>query len=217
MIRVVIADDHHLVRQGIRSLLAQASDITVIGEAADGYEAVELVEQVQPDVLLLDVGMPRLGGIQAAEQIQVRKLATRIVMLSMHTDRQLVRQALRVGANGYVLKNALFEELLLAIHAAVKGHTYLSPEISQLAVDILREGVDKGNDTTPYDQLTPREREVLKLVAEGYTNCEMADILTLSVRTIQKHRASLMAKLDIHDIAGLTRFALKHGLILNED
>jgi DNA-binding NarL/FixJ family response regulator len=213
MINVIIADDHHLVRQGIRSLLAQADDILVVGEASDGYEAIKLIEELKPDVVLLDIGMPRMGGIQTIEQLKLSKIQTHLVMLSMHTDSQLVRQALRAGANGYILKSSLFEELLLAVRAAAQGNTYLSPEVSQVAVDALRAGSDTSDTSTAFDKLTSREREVLKLLTEGLSNKDIADLLMLSTRTVEKHRANLMLKLDVHDVAGLTRVALKHGLI----
>lgn len=217
MISVIIADDHHLVRHGIRSLLVQADDISVVGEASDGYEAIKLVKELDPDVLLLDIGMPRLGGIQTVEQLKLEKLQTRMVMLSMHTDRQLVRQSLRAGANGYILKSSLFEELLLAVRAAAQGKTYLSPEVSQVAIDALRADYESSDASTAYNELTSREREVLKLLAEGLTNKDIAELLSLSIRTVQKHRANLMSKLDVHDVAGLTRVALKHGLIFIEE
>jgi DNA-binding NarL/FixJ family response regulator len=217
MIRVVIADDHHLVRQGIRSLLEGAGDIEVIGEAGDGQEAVMLVQKLSPDVLVLDIGMPRLNGVQAAEDIRSRRLPTRIVMLSMHTDRRLVQQSLRAGASGYVLKDSVLEELLLAIRAASRGYTYLSPQISQAIVDFFLAGEGHAGEATPFEQLSPREREILKLIAEGRTNNEMADILKISVRTVQKHRANLMAKLDVHDVAGLTRIAIMYGLIFIDE
>jgi DNA-binding NarL/FixJ family response regulator len=171
MIRVVIADDHHLVRQGIRSLLEQETDIQIVGEAADGVEAVERVQNIKPDVLILDLSMSRMNGIQAVEQIRRRRLTTRILMLSVHTDRHLIQQALRTGANGYLLKSALLEELLLAVRAAYKGHGYLSPEISQVILaDFMADRLPGDREAIPLSELTFREREVLKLIAEGNTN-----------------------------------------------
>ena len=216
MIRVVVTDDHHLVRQGIRSLLEQADDIEVVGEAADGYEAVEAVEKYNPDVLVIDLSMDRMNGIQATEQIRQRGLPTRIVMLSMHDDQHLVQQALRAGVKGYLLKNAIKEELLLAVRATHKGHSYLSPEVSQVLVSSLISDSSRSQQPAPafpLDMLTPRERQILKLIAEGYTNREMSETLHVSIKTVQKHRANLMDKLDIHNIAGLTHIAIKYGLV----
>lgn len=214
MIRVAVADDHHLVRQGICSLLKQSADIVVIGEAANGKEAVELVEKEKPDVLVLDLSMERMNGIQATEQIRRLPLNTYIVMLSMHADTHLVQQALRAGVNGYLVKNSITEELLLAIRAASRGQTYLSPEISQALVsNFVSGGQENLSITTALENLTSREREVFKLIAEGNTNNDIADLLQISLRTVQKHRTNLMEKLDVHNIAGLTRLAIKYGLI----
>lgn len=215
MIRVIIADDHHLVRQGIRALLERAADIQVIGEAADGLEAVQLVQELRPEVLVMDLAMPRMNGAQATGRINGLGLPTRVVILSMHSDETLVRGALRSGARGYVLKQAVAEELLLAVRAAVRGEVYLSPAISQTMVQEWLASPSAREQTT-FDQLTAREREVLQLIAEGYTNQSIAQTLQISVKTVEKHRASLMAKLDVHDVAGLTRVAIKHGLVFLE-
>ena len=212
MIRVIVADDHHLVRQGIRMLLEKADDIEVVGEAEDGQEAVEMAERLTPDVLVMDISMPRLNGTQATERIHSRGLATQVVILSMHADETIVRQALRYGAKGYVLKRAVAEELLLAVRAANLGDTYLSPPI---AGSILSEflAVSHGSDEPDVmERLTPRERQVLQLLAEGGTNRGIARELVISVKTVEKHRTHLMAKLNVHDLAGLVRVAVKHGL-----
>jgi DNA-binding NarL/FixJ family response regulator len=213
MIRAIVADDHHLVRQGIRALLEKAGDIQVIGEAADGREAIELVERLAPDVLVLDISMPRLDGIQAIKRIRRLGLATRVVILSMYSDTTLVRQALQSGANGYLLKGSLTEELLLAVRAANKGEVYLSPGISGPVVDDFLAVHAGAKGPGPLDRLTQREREVLQLVAEGHSNPEIAEILNVSVKTVEKHRAALMAKLGVHEVAGLMRVAIKKGLI----
>ncbi|MCA1554781.1 MAG: response regulator transcription factor [Chloroflexi bacterium] len=212
MVRVVIADDHHLVRQGIRALLEKANDIDVVGEAADGQEAVELVEKLVPDVLVIDISMPRLGGLQAIERVRGLRLPTQIVMLSMHSDEVMVRQALRKGARGYLLKRSVTEELLLAIRAASRSETYLSPAISRTVLeDFLT--LPNGADMSPLERLSPREREVLQLIAEGKTNSAIAGLMKISVKTVEKHRASLMAKLKVHDMVALVRIAIKHGLV----
>jgi DNA-binding NarL/FixJ family response regulator len=211
MIKVVIADDHHLVRQGIHALLEKAPDIEVIGEAEDGQQAIELVEKHVPDVLVIDISMPRLNGIQATQRVQSLRLPTQFVMLSMHSDDLMVRQALRNGAHGYLLKKSVAEELLLAIRAAAQGETYLSPSISNTILDEFL--THPEGDLNPIEKLSPRESEVLQLIAEGKTNTTIAKLMKISVKTVEKHRASLMAKLKVHDIAALTRIAIKYGLI----
>jgi DNA-binding NarL/FixJ family response regulator len=211
MIRVIIADDHHLVRQGIRALLEKASDIQVIAEAADGREAVELAERLTPEVLVMDIAMPRLDGIQATRQIQDLGLATQVVILSMYSDEALVRRALRNGARGYLLKRSVSEELWLAVRAASRGEIYLGPPISKSVLgDFFQAEVE---ERSVFDRLTPREREVLQLIAEGHTNRAIAQILRISVKTVEKHRANLMSALDVHDLAGLVRIAIDHGLV----
>ncbi|HZD58248.1 MAG TPA: response regulator transcription factor [Anaerolineales bacterium] len=217
MITVIVADDHHLVRKGIRGLLEEAGDIEVVAEAEDGQQAVELVERHAPDVLLVDIAMPRLNGIQAAERIRDLGLPTRAVILSMHSSRLLVRQALRGGAKGYLLKRSVTEELLLAVRAASRDETYLSPPVSGIVAEGYLMGQGVGQPASPIDQLTSREREVLQLIAEGYTSSAIAERLRISTSTADRHRANLMAKLDVHDIAGLTRMAIKYGLVFLEE
>lgn len=216
MIRVIIADDHHLVREGICKLLEGQSDIEVIGEAATGREAIELVEAHEPEVVIMDIAMPRMDGGQASEQILSLDLPTQIVILSMHSDPVLAQQLLRQGAKGYLLKDSLAEELPLAIRAASQGKTYLSPAISS---SVLTELMDAHSEEATEDLgelLTPREREVLQLVAEGFTNKAIAEELTISVKTVEKHRANVMSKLDASDLPTLIRKALRHGLIFPE-
>jgi DNA-binding NarL/FixJ family response regulator len=217
VIRVVIADDHHLVRQGIRALLEKASDIKVVGEAEDGQKALDLVERLAPDVLLIDIAMPRMDGMQAIERVRLVHAATRTIVLSMYSDEALVRQALRSGASGYVLKRSVVEELLLAVRAASRGEIYLSPAVAPYIVADLQTDLDGTRASRPVDRLTPREREVLQLVAEGNTNTATGQILHISVKTVEKHRSSLMSKLDVHDLAGLMRVAIKHGLVFLDE
>jgi DNA-binding NarL/FixJ family response regulator len=212
-IRVIVADDHHLVRQGIRALLEKADDIEVVAEAADGQEAVGLVERLAPDVLLMDIAMPRLSGIQAVGRVRALGVGTQVVILSMYSDEALVRQALRSGVQGYLLKRSVSEELLLAIRAASRGETYLSPGICRSVVaDFLARQTD-ADKLSPFERLTSREREVLQLISEGHTNNAIAQALKVSAKTVEKHRANLMSKLRVHDLAGLIRAAIKHGLI----
>jgi DNA-binding NarL/FixJ family response regulator len=216
MIRVVVADDHHLVRQGIRALLERAGDIQVVGEAADGQEAVELVARLTPDVLVMDIAMPRLNGTEATARVRTLDVGTQVVILSMHSDPTLMRETLRNGAQGYLLKISVTEELLLAVRAASRGEIYLSPAISHFVVgDFLMRQSD--TEKTGFTALTPREREVLQLIAEGHTNSSLAQQLQISVKTVEKHRANLTAKLDVNDIAGLTRIAIQHGLIFIDE
>jgi DNA-binding NarL/FixJ family response regulator len=217
VIRVIVADDHHLVRQGIRALLEKADGIKVVGEAADGQEAVELVERLVPDVLVMDMAMPRLSGNQAVGRVRALRVATQVVILSMYSDETLVRQALRNGAKGYLLKRSVTEELLLAIRAASRGEIYLSPAISRsIVADLLTLQTD-ADASSPFERLTSREREVLQLISEGHTNNAIAQILKVSVKTVEKHRANLMSKLNVHDLAGLIRVAIKHGLIFPDE
>lgn len=216
MIRVVIADDHHLVREGICRLIESVKDIEVIGEAATGREAVDLVQSLQPEVVIMDIGMPRLDGGQATEQILSLKLPTQVVILSMYSDPVLAQQLLRQGAKGYLLKDSLAEELPLAIRAAFQGKMYLSPAISDSVLTKLMNPQSEEIPDDLGDLLTPREREVLQLVAEGYTNRAIAEELTISVKTVEKHRANVMSKLEASDLPTLIRTAMKHGLIFPE-
>ena len=213
MIRVIIAEDHNLVRQGIRALLEQNGDVQVVGEAATGQEALELVEQHKPEVVVMDLSMPRLDGAQAAERILELNLPTQIIILSMHADTTMVQQLLRRGVKGYLLKDAVTEELMLAVHAVSQGKMFLSPTISDTVMTMLLSPPDADAESAG-DLLTPREREVLQLVAEGHTNNSIADTLNISVKTVEKHRANVMTKLEVNDLASLIREGIKQGLIL---
>ena len=212
MIRVVIAEDHHLVRQGIRSLLDQAEDIKVIGEAEDGQQVIELAERLKPDVIITDLAMPRLSGTQVTEHIRSRQLPSQVVILSMYSDESLIGQALRSGAKGYLLKTAVEEELLHAVRIASRGELYLSSQFSESTLARIVTQLTRS-DVPPFDQLTMREKHVLRLVVEGQTNNAIAQILSVSVKTVEKHRSSLMDRLNTHNMAGLVRIAMKHGLI----
>lgn len=214
MIRVVVADDHHLVRQGIRALLQQTEDIEVIGEAATGQEAVEMAEKLQPHVIVMDISMPRLDGVQATERILALKQPCQVVILSMHADTAVVQHLLRRGVKGYLLKNALSEELLLAVRAASEGRVYLSPTISESVMTLLLS--PQRENSSLAEILSPREREVLQLIVEGYTNSAIAEALTISIKTVEKHRANVMTKLEVNDLPGLMRAAIKQGLVFIE-
>lgn len=215
MIRVIVVDDHHLVRQGIKALLAQAPDIQIIGEAEDGQAALELIQRSPPDVVVADIAMPRLNGVQMIRHIKKMGVDTLVVILSMYSDETLVRQAIKNGAAGYLLKSSVAEELLLAIRAAAKGNVYLSPEVSRALVDEYMSG-ETHAETTPLDSLTPRESQVFQLVVEGNSNTQIAKNLDLSPKTVEKHRASLMNKLGVTDLPGLMRVAIKHKIIFLE-
>jgi len=210
VIRVVLAEDHHLVRQGIRALLEKDGEFEVIGEAKDGIEAVELTERLQPEVLILDITMPHLNGMEALKRIRALRVSTRVLMLSMHSDESLVCQAMRGGARGFLLKSSVAEELLSALRAACRGETFLGSEIPE---GILDTALTSRNSQGPLERLTRREREVLQLLAESQKNAEIAQRLGISMKTVEKHRASLMAKLKVHDLAALVRFAIKHAVI----
>jgi DNA-binding NarL/FixJ family response regulator len=212
MIRVVIAEDHLMVRAGIRALLERARDMEIVGEASNGREAVDLADELKPSVLLMDIMMPRLNGIQAAERICNYKLPVNILLLSMYADAILARQALQSGALGYVLKSAVSDELLEAVRVTSRGEMFLSPQISSILVKE-SPSIKFGDAVQPFDILSPREKEILQLIAEEHTSVDIARLLIISEKTVEKHRASLMDKLDIHNLAGLVRFAIKSGLV----
>lgn len=214
MIRVAIADDHRLVRDGIRALLERDADIEVVGEADDGAEAVALVREVTPDVLVMDITMPGMTGLEATGQIKELDNSTAVVILSMHTDGPLIRRALAAGAAGFVLKGSVTEELLLAVRAADQGGTYLSPGASET---ILFEERSATTAESPADRLTNREREVLGLIGEGLTNRAVAHRLSISVKTVERHRTNLMAKLNVHSVVELIRTGIRLGLIDLDD
>lgn len=209
--RVVLADDHALVRAGIRSLLDGVRGVEVVGEAGDGQEALRLVADKAPHVILLDIGLPGLNGIDVATRLAQTHPATRVVMLSMHAQDEYVRGALGAGAAGYLLKDASVPELELALQAVMRGETYLSPAVSKRLVQELVGNRGPALASTPA--LTSRQREVLQLIAEGHSTKEIAHRLGLSVKTIESHRAQIMDRLDIRDVAGLVRYAIRAGLI----
>ncbi len=213
MQRVIIAEDHHLVRQGIRVLLEKSGDIEIVGEAANGFEAVSLVKEHEPDFVIMDLSMPLLDGIQATEQIVKLGLPTQIIILSMYSKLSIVQEVLRKGAKGYLLKSALSEELHLALQSAQQNETYLSPAISTTLLDSLWCLQQETGKLSLADTLTQRERQVLQLVAEGHTSNQIAETLILSPKTVEKHRANIMEKLGVKDIPHLIRVAIEHDLI----
>jgi DNA-binding NarL/FixJ family response regulator len=218
-IRVVLADDHTLFRAGIRSLLGELEGIEVIGEAGDGHAALQLIEAERPDVALLDIGMAGLNGLEVAAHLVATGAPVRVIILSMHANEEYVLQALRAGAAGYILKDADTVELGLALKAAVRGETYLSPAVSRQVVAsyVQRTGAGDVQRTGASDdalaRLSERQRETLRLIAQGRSTQEIAAQLQISAKTVEKHRAQLMERLGIHDVAGLVRFAIRARLI----
>jgi DNA-binding NarL/FixJ family response regulator len=206
-LRLLLADDHTLVRQGLRALL-EREQFEVLAEASDGLEAVQCAEKLHPDAAILDLGMPGLNGIDASHEIQRASPRTRVILLTMHPDERYVLAALRSGVRGYVLKTRAAADLVQAIREVCGGHMYLSPGIAHTVVEAVLSKTD-----TPEDPLTPRERQVLQLVAEGKTTKEVAVILGISAKTAESHRTRIMQKLDIHETAGLVRYAIRSGVI----
>jgi DNA-binding NarL/FixJ family response regulator len=212
-IRVLLAEDHTIVRKGIRSLLDEEPGIEVVGEAEDGREAVDKVEQLVPDVVLMDISMPTLNGLEATRQIVKHWPEVKVLILTMYTDEEYIFQFLRAGAAGYLVKKTAPTELILAIYAVYRGESFLSPAISKTVIE---EYIRHAGDSAPeddYDKLTDREREVLQLLAEGFTTKEVAHHLHISVKTAGVHRTNLMDKLDLHNLSDITRYAIRKGII----
>ena len=228
--KVLLADDHRIVRQGLRSLIQAQPDLEVMAEAPDGRQAVDMTRRLRPDVVVMDITMPELNGIEATRQITGDEQGVKVIALSMHSDRRFVAEALKAGATGYVLKDAAFEELVTAIRSVVSNRVYLSPRVAGLVVeDYVRRLPPRGKredaaprvgDAAPgyvppssvFDAITPREREVLQLMAEGFATKEVAHRLHVSVKTVETHRRQIMDKLDLHSVAELTKYAIREGL-----
>jgi len=211
-IKVLIVDDHAILREGIRALLCLYPDIEVVGEAGDGLEAISKTRQLAPDIVLMDIAMPGLGGLEATLEIHKQSPNSRVVILTQHDDSEYIFPILKAGASGYVLKKAVGNELVAAIRAVHEGGSFLYPSVAKAVIEGY---IRKGEDTTEssYDRLTDREKQVLKLVAEGRSNREIAEMLSLSVKTVIAHRANLMEKLDIHNRTELVKYAIRKGLI----
>lgn len=211
-IRVILADDHTILRDGLRALLDDEADIRVVAEAEDGAEAVRLALQHEPDVVVLDIAMPRLNGLEATRQITRANPRIKVLVLTMHENEEYIRQVLASGALGYILKDAAARELIGAIRTVNKGEAVLSPAITRLVIaDYLRWGEIQAGENE--NLLSPREREVLQLIAEGYTSREIAEILSISIKTVQSHRGNLMRKLDLHDRGELIKYAIQKKII----
>ena len=221
-IRVLLADDHSLVRAGIRSLLQLLEGIEIVAEAKDGREALRLVEALRPDLVLMDIAMKGMSGLEAAARVIKEFPKVRVIILSMHASEEYVIQALKAGAAGYLLKDSGTAELELAIRAVARGESYLTPAVSKGVIfDYLRRvGGENNNNVSvnsPYEKLTSRQREILQLIAEGQTTQKMAGMLSISIKTVETHRVQLMQRLDIHDVAGLVRYAIRMGLVNPDD
>jgi len=212
-VRIVLADDHTILREGLRALLSADPNIDIIGEAQDGREAVRCVENLGPDLLLMDLSMPRMSGLDAISEIKKRFPETKIIALTVHKTEEYLLTTLQAGVNGYVLKDATHDELVMAIHSVMAGKPYLSPGISEKVIEGYLEGKEDNLSVSSWQKLSQREREVLKLIAEGYKNKEIAEDLCISLKTVEKHRANLMKKLDLHNAAGLTVYAVEKGLV----
>jgi DNA-binding NarL/FixJ family response regulator len=212
MIKIVLADDHQVVRKGFKALLSAEADFSVVGEAGDGLEALNLIEQLQPEILVLDLMMPGINGLEVTRQASKKNLKTSIVILSMHSNEAYVLEALRSGAKAFILKESPPEELIKAIKEVSCGRRYLSSPLSERAIEAYtRRAEVKAPE--PYDQLTTREREILQLAAQGCTNTEIAKRLFISSRTVETHRTNLMRKLSLHNHIQLIQFAIQHGII----
>jgi len=214
-IRVVLVDDHALVRQGFRRILEDDPELTVVGEASNGTDAIALVKKTDPDVVVMDMAMPEMSGLHATMEIIKQRPGTKVLILSMYSDEQYVRNALDAGAKGYILKSAIENDLTRAVKAVAAGEQYLAPELSSVLIRAIQTGsFEKAAD--PYDRLTQREKQVLQLIAHGKSNQEIAVMLDLSVNTVAVHRANLMSALGVHKTAELVLFAVKKGLVLPE-
>lgn len=211
--RIVIVEDHSIVREGLRAMLESEPTIDVVGEAADGHASLMLVEELEPDLVLMDLSMPKLNGIEAIREIKRINSVTDIVVLTVHKSEQNIMAAYEAGAKGYVLKEATRQELLDAIHYVLKGNTYICPAISKKVIEGYLGGMKQMKAASSLDKLTPREKQILKLIAEGYRSKDIAELLNISSNTVIKHRSNLMNKLDLHSVSDLVMYSIREGLV----
>ena len=211
--RVVIAEDHRIIREGLRSLLASNSDLEIVGEAEDGLDAIRRIEKLKPHLVLMDLSMPKMDGLDAITEIKKQAPNTKVLVLTVHKAEEYVFASLKAGADGYLLKDATHAELMMAVTSVLSGKPYISPGVSGGLIEGYLERKKALKPSPLWDTLTSRERQILKLIAEGHKNKEIADYLCISVKTVEKHRANLMKKLDLHNASALTAFALEKGLI----
>ena len=215
--KVLLAEDHTIVRKGLRSLLDKETGIEVVGEAEDGREAIVKAKKLHPDIVVMDIAMPGLNGLEATRQIKKRFSDIKIIILTMHANEEYILQSLKAGASGYLVKKAAPAELISAINAVHKGHSFLSPSISRMVIDeYIRRSKEISEGEEGFEQLTVREREVLQLIAEGRKTREIAELLYISIKTVETHRSHIMNKLDIHSTAELTRYAIRKGIISSD-
>jgi len=214
--RIVIAEDHTILREGLRSLLSSGPDLEIVGEVGDGREAIRCVEKLKPDLVLTDLSMPRMNGMDAIREIKKRSPGTKILVLTVHKTEEYILATLRAGADGYLLKDSTHAELLMAVKHVLGGKPYISPGISEKVLEGYLDGKKTLKTRTVWETLTKREREILKLIGEGYRNKEIADDLNISVKTVEKHRANLMEKLNLHNVQALTTYAIEKGLVSRE-
>jgi two-component system response regulator NreC len=212
--KILIVEDHTILREGLKALLTTNPDIEIAGEAGDGREAIWLVEKLNPDMVLMDLSMPRMDGMQAIREIKRRWPKMKILALTAHKTEEYVLTTLKAGADGYLLKDSTYQEMMTAVKSVLSGKRYLSPGISESVIEGYLEGKQTIKLQGAWDNLTTREREVLKLIAEGYRNKEIADLLVISPKTVEKHRANLMGKLNFHNVSELTTYALGKGLVV---
>lgn len=210
---IVLADDHTILREGLRALLTSDPNFEIVGEARDGREAVRCVEKLGPDLILMDLSMPRMSGMEAIREIKKRYPETKIIALTVHKTEEYLLTTLQAGADGFVLKDATHDELNMAINNVMGGKSYLSPGVSEKVIEGYLQGKQSTQSLSSWESLSQREREVLKLIAEGYKNKEIAEDLCISLKTVEKHRANLMKKLDLHNAAALTVYAVDKGLV----
>jgi DNA-binding NarL/FixJ family response regulator len=212
--KILIAEDHTILREGLKALLLASSDLEIVGEADDGRKAVHLAENLSPDLILMDLSMPRMDGLEAIREIKKRFPQIKVLALTVHKTEEYVLSTLKAGVDGYLLKDATHQEMMTAVRSVLGGKRYLSPEVSEKVIEGYLSGKETGSPRSSWDNLTPREREILKLIGEGFKNKDVAGQLGISPKTVEKHRANLMEKLNLHNTSELTAYAIEKGLVV---